>query len=70
MSRKEAKEQITLTQYEKAMKGIFSTTVSRATIDEAPFAYKPMQEIIENSCETMTVVGVVKPLYNFKTGQE
>ena len=70
MSRKEAKEQITLTQYEKAMKGIFSTTVNRATIDEAPFAYKPMQEIIENSHDTMTVVGMVKPLYNFKAGQE
>jgi len=70
MSRKEAKEQITLTQYEKAMKGIYSTTVNRATIDEAPFAYKPMQEIIENSADTMTVVGMVKPLYNFKAGQE
>jgi len=70
MSRKEAKEQITLTQYEKAMKGIFSTTVNRATIDEAPFAYKPMQEIIDNSNDTMTVIGMVKPLYNFKAGQE
>jgi RNA-splicing ligase RtcB len=70
MSRKEAKEQITLTQYEKAMKGVFSTTVNRATIDEAPFAYKSMQDIIENSSDTMTVVKTIKPLYNFKAGQE
>jgi RNA-splicing ligase RtcB len=70
MSRKEAKEQITLTQYEKAMKGVFSTTVSRATIDEAPFAYKPMQEVIENSSDTMTIIKTIKPLYNFKAGQE
>ena len=70
MSRKEAKEQITLTQYEEAMKDVFSTTVNRATIDEAPFAYKPQSEIIENSSDTMTIVKSIKPLYNFKAGQE
>ena len=70
MSRKQAKESITLTQYEKAMKGVFSTTVSRATIDEAPQAYKPMQEVIENSGDTLTVMKTIKPLYNFKAGQE
>ena len=70
MSRKEAKEKITLTQYEKSMKGIFSTTVSRATIDEAPQAYKNMQEIVANSSDTMTILKVIKPLYNFKSGQE
>jgi len=52
------------------MKGVFSTTVNRATIDEAPFAYKPMQEIIENSSDTMTIIKTIKPLYNFKAGQE
>jgi RNA-splicing ligase RtcB len=70
MSRTEAKASITLTQYEKAMKGIYTTTVSRATIDEAPFAYKDMQEVIENSSDTMTVVKTIKPLYNFKAGEE
>jgi hypothetical protein len=70
MSRAEAKANITLTQYEKAMKGIYTTTVSRATIDEAPFAYKDMQEVIENSSDTMTVVKTIKPLYNFKAGEE
>ena len=70
MSRAVAKETITLTQYEKAMKGIYSTTVSRATIDEAPFAYKPMQEIIDNSTDTLTIIKTIKPLYNFKAGQD
>jgi len=70
MSRSAAKQTITLTEYEKAMKGVFSTTVNRATIDEAPFAYKPMQEIIENSSDTMTIIKTIKPLYNFKAGQE
>jgi len=68
MSRKEAKEKITLTEYEKAMKDVFSTSVSRATIDEAPQAYKPMNEIVENSKETFSVVKTIKPLYNFKAG--
>jgi len=69
MSRKEAKENITLTQYEKAMEDVFSTTVNKATIDEAPQAYKPMSEIIENSGDTLTVVKTIKPVYNFKAGQ-
>ena len=70
MSRAEAKASITLTQYEKTMQGVFSTTINRSTIDEAPFAYKPMNEIIENSSDTMTIVKTIKPLYNFKSGQE
>jgi len=70
MSRSEAKKTITLTEYEKAMKGVFSTTVNRSTIDEAPFAYKSMPEIIENSSTTMTIVKTIKSLYNFKAGQE
>ena len=70
MSRSAAKKTITLTEYEKAMEGVFSTTVNRVTIDEAPFAYKSMQEVIENSKDTMTIVKTIKPLYNFKAGQE
>ena len=66
MSRAAAKQTITLTEYEKAMNGIFSTTVNKSTIDEAPFAYKPMQGIIENSSDTMTITKTIKPLYNFK----
>ena len=66
MSRTAAKEKITLTQYEKAMTGIYSSTVNRSTIDEAPFAYKPMEEIIANIGDTADIVKTVKPLYNFK----
>jgi len=70
MSRKEAKEKITLSEYKKTMNGIFSTSVSRATIDEAPQAYKPMSEVVANSSETFDVVKSIKPLYNFKAGQD
>ena len=69
MSRSAAKERITLTQYEKAMTGIYSSTINRSTIDEAPFAYKPMEEIIANIRDTVDIVKTIKPLYNFKAAE-
>jgi len=66
MSRRQAKESITLTQYKEAMKGIYSSTVDKTTIDEAPFAYKPMEEIIANIGDTVTIDKIIRPLYNFK----
>ncbi|MDR1687230.1 MAG: RtcB family protein [Clostridiales bacterium] len=69
MSRAEAKSTITLKQYETAMKGIFSSTVNISTIDEAPFAYKPMDEIIANIGDTVEIVKVIKPIYNFKAAE-
>ena len=69
MSRSAAKKSITLTQYEKAMEGIYSSTVNRTTIDEAPFAYKPMDEILSNIGDTADVVKTIKPLYNFKAAE-
>ena len=55
MSRSAAKVRITLTEFEKSMEGIYSSTINRSTIDEAPFAYKPMEEIVAKS--TGTIVG-------------
>ena len=69
MSRTAAKGSITLSQYEKAMKGIYSSTVNRSTLDEAPFAYKPMEEIIANIGDTADIVKIIKPLYNFKAAE-
>jgi len=69
MSRSVAKEQITLTQFEKAMEGIYSTTISRKTVDEAPFAYKPMEEIVANIGETVDIINTLKPIYNFKAAE-
>ena len=70
MSRKAAKQSITLTQYEKAMKRIYSSTVNRSTIGEAPFAYKPMDEIIANIGDTADIIKIIKPLYNFKAADD
>ena len=69
MSRTAAKESITLTQYEKSMNGIYSSTVNRGTIDEAPQAYKPMEEIVANIGDTAEIIKTIKPLYNFKAAE-
>ena len=69
MSRSAAKSKITLTQFEKSMEGIYSSTINRSTIDEAPFAYKPMEEIVAHIGETADIIATVKPLYNFKAAE-
>jgi len=69
MSRTAAKQSITLTQFEKSMEGIYSSTISSHTIDEAPFAYKPMEEIIANTNDTAQIIKTIKPLYNFKAAE-
>lgn len=66
MSRNKAKETFNLDEFKKSMEGIYSTSVVEETIDEAPFAYKPMQEIIDNIQDTVAVIKVIKPIYNFK----
>jgi RNA-splicing ligase RtcB len=66
MSRRKAKEEITLEQFKDSMNGIFSTSVTNSTIDESPMAYKPMQEIIDNIGDTVDIVKIIKPVYNYK----
>lgn len=72
MSRSEAKQNITLSEFKKTMKdaGIYSTSVNKSTIDESPMAYKPMQEIIDNIGDTVEIIDIIKPVYNFKAGEE
>lgn len=70
MSRSKAKSAISLKDFEKAMKGIYSTTVSRSTIDESPMAYKNTDEIVRCIEPTVEIIDVIKPLYNFKAGEE
>ena len=69
MSRSKAKELVSLKEYENSMKGIFTTSVSRSTIDESPMAYKTMEEIIANIADTVEVVNIIKPVYNFKASE-
>jgi RNA-splicing ligase RtcB len=68
MGRKEAKRKLQMDDFKKSMDGIYTTSVTADTLDESPMAYKPMQEIINNVQDTVTVVSVIKPIYNFKAG--
>ena len=66
LSRSKANEVISLEEYEESMKGIYTTSVSRSTIDESPFAYKPIEAILDNIKDTVEIVKIIKPVYNFK----
>jgi RNA-splicing ligase RtcB len=69
MSRSKAKAVLSLEDFKKSMKGIYSTTVNSSTLDECAFAYKPMEEIMENIKETVEIVDIIKPVYNFKASE-
>ena len=66
MSRRQCQDTLTVEEFERQMQGIYSTSVCRETIDESPMAYKPMEEIIAQIGDTVEVVEVIKPIYNFK----
>ena len=66
MSRKKAKENLDMDEYRKAMEGIYTTSVNEATLDEAPMAYKSLDDIIDVIKESVDVIDVMKPIYNFK----
>lgn len=69
MSRSMAKELVSMDEYKESMDGIYTTSVNKSTIDESPMAYKPMQEIIDNVHDTVDIVSIIKPIYNFKAGE-
>lgn len=69
MGRNEAKRMLNMGDFKDSMKDIFSTTVNESTLDEAPMAYKPMREIIENIEGTVEVDKIIRPVYNFKASE-
>ena len=68
LGRGEAKRQLSLEEYERTMAGIFSTSVGRATLDEAPAAYKPMAELVDALGPAVRIRERLVPVYNFKAG--
>ncbi len=66
MSRSEAKESISVRDFRDSMSGVYTTCIGRGTIDESPMTYKPMQEILDNIQDTVRVLDIIKPVYNFK----
>ncbi len=70
MSRSEAKERFTVSEFRHEMEGIYSTSVSRSTLDESPMAYKGMHDIVDNIGPTAEIMSIIKPIYNFKAGED
>jgi RNA-splicing ligase RtcB len=69
MSRSKAKEQLSMEEYQTSMNGIYTTSVTQSTIDEAPQAYKPMEEIVRMVADTVEIDDIIKPVYNFKAAE-
>ena len=70
MSRSVAKENLRLSDYQESMQGIFTTSVNESTLDEAPMAYKSLDDIVNTISETVEIIEVLKPVYNFKASSE
>ena len=66
LSRTEAKEKLNMEEYRREMAGIYTTSVNEKTLDEAPMAYKSLSDIIDVISESVDVIEVLKPIYNFK----
>lgn len=66
MSRTAAKKTFQLKEFQKSMKGIFTTCVSKNTLDECPMTYKPIEEIVKHIGETVDIIDRLIPVYNFK----
>lgn len=69
MSRENVKESFTVSQFRKAMKGIYTSCMGADTLDEAPFAYRGLDDIQQAICETVRIDKVIRPVYNFKAGR-
>ena len=66
MSRGEANRNVDMEEFEKSMEGIYTTSVCEGTRDEAPMVYKPMESIIEQIKDTVEIIDIIKPIYNYK----
>jgi len=69
MSRSEAKNKLKLEDYKEVMAGIYTTSINESTLDEAPMAYKSLNDIIDVIGDTVEIVDVMKPVYNFKASE-
>jgi len=69
LSRGKANQILTMTEYKKEMEGIYSTSVTRETLDESPMAYKRMEDIVDNISPTVKIIKQIKPVYNFKASE-
>ena len=69
MSRTAAKNTLSMEEYQESMKGIYTTSVNEKTLDEAPMAYKALEDIIDVIRDSVDIVEILKPVYNFKAAE-
>ena len=69
MSRSSAKELLSMNEYRDAMAGIYTTSINERTLDEAPMAYKSLDDIIDIVEDAVKVIEIMKPIYNFKSDE-
>ena len=70
MSRSKARETLDLETYRESMKGIYTTSVNEETLDEAPMAYKSLEDIIDVIKESVDIIDIMKPVFNFKASDD
>jgi RNA-splicing ligase RtcB len=70
LRRDEVKNHYTVSAFKNDMKGIYSSSISAGTLDEAPVAYRGIDEILDVISDSVEVTEVIKPVYNFKAGKE
>ena len=68
MKREDIKSNYTVSEYKKQMKGIYSGCIGKDTLDEAPFAYRGIEDILDAISETVKITKILKPIYNYKAG--
>ena len=69
MSRSTARSTLSLDDYKETMKGVYSTSIDDSTLDEAPMAYKSLDDIIDVIRDSVDVIDIMKPIYNFKASE-
>ena len=69
MKREDVKNSFTVSTFKSEMKGIYSSCIGKDTLDEAPFAYRAIDEIAEVISDTVTIHKIIRPVYNFKAGE-
>lgn len=70
MSRTQAKRTLSMDEYKTVMEGIYTTSVNESTLDEAPMAYKSLEDIVEVIQDSVDVIDIMKPVYNFKASED
>ena len=70
LKREDVKKQFTVSAFKSEMKGIYSTCIGEDTLDEAPFAYRNIDEITDRIKDTVDITEIIKPIYNFKAGDK